>query len=651
VNVGLLSTLAGIRSGPGTRVPAPEPASDGAPFVNALMEALGLAGRTAQADSPLVTDAPTDGAELHSLLALLAESPDGEAGTAAPNVADPGSGASPFDGIPGSPVHDGFSGAAAGGFGRPALAANTPWESSHVVTSTSTRFDSESTTMHASDAASVSHGLDATASLEATLAENPVTSDRGVASSESAGGPSESMTAATAPAGVDHPAPTGGHSSAPSGDHYPATAGDQYSALTGDHSSASAAGDYSVPGAAERIAAAGASAAARPAVPDLPVTEADPSLDKVAPALRTKVEAVIERMRDEFGHEVTVVEGYRSPDRQSHLYEQGRSRPGQVATWTRRSWHSEGLAADLMVDGTYEDPLAYARLQRVAREEGLKTLGSRDMGHVELPGSTAEPESQVVSARPGRRFVGVAQPAPAAAVAAVAHVATPGQWITDAPPEPAAPALSAEVDVIAEASPRTDSEAPPPADATIRSDFGGRLADAQSTSAPGNRIGGSATPTPEAGAAEQVVRIQELRAMAETAQPTRVSVRLDGGEQVRVGLLDRTVDATLDLSDPDRAATIRDRVSELHRALESRGLDLGALNVNGTAGTSATNSWLGGAGDPASELIRTLLGGGAGERGNDGRGSERTFAEERTRNQQGSDSNRSRRDADQEQNQ
>ena len=139
--------------------------------------------------------------------------------------------------------------------------------------------------------------------------------------------------------------------------------------------------------------------------------------------------------------------------------------------------------------------------------------------------------------------------------------------------------------------------------------------------------------------------------MTEVAQPSRVSVRLDGGDQMRIGLLDRTVDATIDISDPERAAAVRGRVAELHQALELQGLDLGALSVNGTPGSSASTGWLGAAGDPASELLRTLLGGGAGGQGNDGRESERTFTDERTRNQERSDSNRSRRDADQERDQ
>src|SRR5690606_38311570 len=58
-----------------------------------------------------------------------------------------------------------------------------------------------------------------------------------------------------------------------------------------------------------------------------------------------------------------------------------------VVTWTRSSNHTRGLAADLIVDGSYDNPLAMVRLARIAREEGLRTLGSRDPGHVELSGS------------------------------------------------------------------------------------------------------------------------------------------------------------------------------------------------------------------------------------------------------------------------
>jgi hypothetical protein len=122
------------------------------------------------------------------------------------------------------------------------------------------------------------------------------------------------------------------------------------------------------------------------------------SLDDVAPALKEKVERVVQRMREEFGHAVTVVESYRTPERQAHLYAQGRSRPGPVVTWTTKSLHSEGRAVDVMVDEGYGNELAYQRLQAIAREEGLDTLGAKDAGHLQLPeakdGGAAERRSR-----------------------------------------------------------------------------------------------------------------------------------------------------------------------------------------------------------------------------------------------------------------
>ena len=50
------------------------------------------------------------------------------------------------------------------------------------------------------------------------------------------------------------------------------------------------------------------------------------------------------------GHEVTVVEAHRTQERQNFLFEQGRSRPGNVVTWTRNSNHTTGRAVDVMID-------------------------------------------------------------------------------------------------------------------------------------------------------------------------------------------------------------------------------------------------------------------------------------------------------------
>ncbi len=176
---------------------------------------------------------------------------------------------------------------------------------------------------------------------------------------------------------------------------------------------------------------------------------ADPDLGKLHPDFRSRLERVVERMGREYGHEVKVVEGHRSQDRQDALFQQGRTRPGSVVTWTRHSLHSRGRAADVQIDGTWDDPDAYRRLQKIAREEGLHTLGLRDQGHLELPlegdrarGAEARavsgPWSEAAPLRPADAASAVARPASVASpatpvaparVARVARVASVGaQW-------------------------------------------------------------------------------------------------------------------------------------------------------------------------------------------------------------------------------
>lgn len=105
----------------------------------------------------------------------------------------------------------------------------------------------------------------------------------------------------------------------------------------------------------------------------------------MVPELREKLQRVVDRMREEHGVRVDVVETFRPQARQDALHAQGRTAPGPVVTWTRNSRHTQGRAVDVTVNGGYTDSRAFSTLQRVAREEGLHTLGMRDPGHLELP--------------------------------------------------------------------------------------------------------------------------------------------------------------------------------------------------------------------------------------------------------------------------
>ncbi len=184
----------------------------------------------------------------------------------------------------------------------------------------------------------------------------------------------------------------------------------------------------------------------------------DTSLDRLDPEFRRRLERVMQRMRNEYGHEVRLVEGFRDAARQDFLYAQGRTRPGPVVTWTRDSAHEHGLAADLLVDGRYDNPEGYARLAQVAREEGLRTLGPADAGHVELvrPATAQHARAEAATGRPANQTAirpanALARPAVPAAVVQVA--AAPAAVAAAAPVAVANTAPVARVATVAQVAP------------------------------------------------------------------------------------------------------------------------------------------------------------------------------------------------------
>jgi hypothetical protein len=87
-------------------------------------------------------------------------------------------------------------------------------------------------------------------------------------------------------------------------------------------------------------------------------------------------------------------ETWRSADRQAYLFQQGRSRPGSIATSTLTSWHNRvdrlGHAAARAAD--YDVPQRDLQaFYQIAQEVGLEAYGadSNDPGHVFLPDEDA----------------------------------------------------------------------------------------------------------------------------------------------------------------------------------------------------------------------------------------------------------------------
>ena len=120
----------------------------------------------------------------------------------------------------------------------------------------------------------------------------------------------------------------------------------------------------------------------------------DQELTHLHPFFREKVEALLDKL-SLGGLPFRVFEGFRSPQRQHYLFEQGRTRPGTIVTkarpWT--SYHQYGLAADfvLHVDGRWswdtsgDNSQMWTRLHELARENQLTPL-SWELPHLQLPG-------------------------------------------------------------------------------------------------------------------------------------------------------------------------------------------------------------------------------------------------------------------------
>ena len=113
------------------------------------------------------------------------------------------------------------------------------------------------------------------------------------------------------------------------------------------------------------------------------------------PQFRQRLLVVFKIMREQYGYDMVLLEGYRSADRQARLAALGThvTRAGAF-----ESWHQYGLAADaaFMHQGriviSERDAWAaagYARFGEVARSVGLGWGGAwrniKDLGHVEMP--------------------------------------------------------------------------------------------------------------------------------------------------------------------------------------------------------------------------------------------------------------------------
>lgn len=108
-------------------------------------------------------------------------------------------------------------------------------------------------------------------------------------------------------------------------------------------------------------------------------------LDLVEPDFRTRLEAMMTELRG-MGHKVKVVESFRTQQRQDYL-----ASKGSAVTKTSNSKHTHGIAADLLLDNSYDqNARMYPLIERLAAKYGLETIGDWDAGHVQLPATRTD---------------------------------------------------------------------------------------------------------------------------------------------------------------------------------------------------------------------------------------------------------------------
>jgi hypothetical protein len=126
-------------------------------------------------------------------------------------------------------------------------------------------------------------------------------------------------------------------------------------------------------------------------------------LELLHPFAASRIMRLEKALRAE-GIPVVRLETWRSPDRQAHLFQQGRSRPGPLATATLTSWHcqydAQGIPAGRAVD--YRVPWSQMkRFHEIVDSLGLASFGadSNDPGHVYLPLPEAVDDMEIVLLR------------------------------------------------------------------------------------------------------------------------------------------------------------------------------------------------------------------------------------------------------------
>jgi len=118
----------------------------------------------------------------------------------------------------------------------------------------------------------------------------------------------------------------------------------------------------------------------------LSVTTTCRDLAELLPAAQTASRLLFQECFKVGIKNIFITETYRSQERQNYLYAQGRTRPGQIVTWTLSSNHKSRLAWDIAVGPPQSlyDATTLNKIGAIAKKLGI-TWGGTWAGNIDRP--------------------------------------------------------------------------------------------------------------------------------------------------------------------------------------------------------------------------------------------------------------------------
>ncbi len=109
-------------------------------------------------------------------------------------------------------------------------------------------------------------------------------------------------------------------------------------------------------------------------------------INELLPPARLAVQLLFQECFKAGIKNIFITETYRSQERQKYLYEQGRTRPGTIVTWTLNSNHKSRLAWDVAVGPPQSlyDVATLSRVGAIVRKLGI-TWGGDWVGSIDRP--------------------------------------------------------------------------------------------------------------------------------------------------------------------------------------------------------------------------------------------------------------------------